>query len=390
MDEKVLKSLAMKSMSAMLTVVLFSAVLTQYNNITIYANESLAEVEEDSSIYQNSLNSISAESLKNQEKKLGVKFKTIFIKGNVENTIGDSFIKIEKTSEEELQVLWEDLYMKRQVQICVTGLEEKTITKKNLFLEGASSDSFKDVKISYEYNPNTFLYTAILDIQLDAIYAQQVYEDKDNIYITLQNPHKVYDKIIVVDAGHGGNDIGTYTDDMKYYEKDINLSIVLYLKELMDKENNIKVYFTRLSDEKVYLNPRLNLANDLKADLFISVHCNSSDYKDARGSEVLYSTKGQKGLSLRSKQLAKVCLEELVNKIQIPNRGVVKGNNIYIIGNARVPVALIEVGFMSNPKDMKFLQKEQNRKQIAEGIYEGIIKAYEQLDNVKEGTGNGK
>lgn len=386
MDERILKTLAIKSMSVMLTVVLFSVVLTQYNNITIYANESLSKTAESTEAYKTSFNSISREALKKQSQRLDGQMKAVTLNGTVEKEIGKSFIRIEKTSDENLHVLWEDIYMENQIQICITGLEEKTITKKNLFSEGTASDSFKDVAISYEYNPNTFLYTAILNIQLDAIYAQQVYEDKNNIYITLQNPHQVYDKIIVVDAGHGGNDIGTYTEDMKFYEKDINLSITLYLKELLDKDNNIKVYYTRLSDEKVYLNPRLDIANDLKADLFVSIHCNSSDYKNARGSEVLYSTKSQKGLKLKSKELAEICLDELINVIKIPDRGVVKSNDIYIVGNARVPVALIEVGFMSNSKDMKFLQKEQNRKNIAAGIYNGITKAYKQLENMKEGT----
>lgn len=386
MDERTLKTLAIKSMSVMLTVVLFSVVLTQYNNITIYANESLLKTTENTKAYKTSFNSISREALNKQSQRLHGQMKTLTLNGDIEKEIGTSFLRIEKTSDENLEVLWEDNYMENQLQICIRGLEEKAITKKNFYSEGIASDSYKDVTISYEYNPNTFLYTAILDIQLDAIYAQQVYEDKNNIYVTLQNPHKVYDKIIVVDAGHGGNDIGTYTDDMKYYEKDINLSITLYLKELLDKNNNIKVYYTRLSDEKVYLNPRLDIANDLKADLFISIHCNSSDYKNARGSEVLYSTKGQKGMQLKSKKFAEICLEELLNVIKIPDRGVVKSNDIYIVGNARVPVALIEVGFMSNSKDLKFLQKEENRKDIATGIYNGITRAYKQLENRKEGT----
>lgn len=391
MDEKTLKVLAMKSMSAMLMVVLFSVVLTQYNNITIYANESLAEVSEDSNLYRKSLESVSTEELKRQEKQLEEKNQIRKIESaDVDKIVGHSYIKLAKPSEDTLKIAWEDLYMTRQVRVRMVGLEEKWITKKSLSCEGTLEEAFEDVLISYEYDPNTFLYTAVVDIKLNNIYIQQVYEDEENVYITLQEPRSVYDKIIVVDAGHGGNDIGTYTDDMEYYEKDINLSIVLYLKELLDKEKNIKVYYTRLSDEKVYLNPRLDLANDLKADLFISVHCNSSDYTSAKGSEVLYSTKHQKNLALKSDKLAKLCLDELIKIVKTKNRGTVNGNDIYIVANSKVPVALIEVGFMSNSTDMKFLKYEKNRKKTATGIYNGIMKACEQLETTKKGMNYGE
>lgn len=382
MDEKTLKALAIKSMSAMLVVVLFSIVFTKYNEETIYTNESFDEISTDSN---------SAEQLKNQEKKIGIEQQVKKIDSNsMEQVVGTSFLKIAKSSDEKLKIEWEDLYMTNQIRIHLIGLKEESITEESLSCEGESKNSFQSSVISYEYDEKTSLYTAVVDIQLDKIYAQKVYEDKENLYITLEEPHDVYDTIIVVDTGHGGNDVGTYTENMEYYEKNINLSIVFYLKELLDKEKNIKVYYTRLSDEKVYLNPRLDLANNLNADMFVSVHCNDSDYADAKGSEVLYSTSNQEDLLLSSKDLANLFLDELMKVDGMETRGTVNGNEIYIVGNSKVPVALIEVGFMSNQEDMSFLKKEENRKKMAESIYNGIIKASKQLENEKKGTNHGK
>ena len=165
----------------------------------------------------------------------------------------------------------------------------------------------------------------------------------------------------------------------KYFDVDVSLDTItanrtgyeLYIE--VDKKGNIKVYYTRLIDEKVYLNPRLNLANDLKADMFISIHCNSSEYKSAKGSEALYSTKYQKKLSIKSDELAQILLNQLTETTNIKNRGLINGNDIYIIGNAKVPVALIEIGFISSPDELKFLKKKKNQELIAEGIYNGIL-----------------
>ncbi len=368
MNEKTLKALAIKSIMAMLSVILLSALFTEYNQITIFGymlNKEQQKPDDISGKEENNKNTVAV--YKNIETK------------EIVNSIGNTYLMIKKPFEGTFSVTLQDLYMERKIQVFVSDLDDKVIVKSDITSDGTMGEPLLGVTVSYQYNPDTFLYTAILDIQLDDIYAHCIYEDKQNIYIALLEPHQVYEKIIVVDAGHGGNDIGAYTKDMKFFEKDINLKILLYLKEILDKED-IKVYYTRLTDEKVYLNPRLNLANDLKADMFISIHCNSSEYKSARGSEVLYSTKHQKNLSIKSDKLASVLLEELVSTVNMKSRGIVNGDEIYIIGNAKVPVALIEIGFITNQEELKFLKKKKNQQLIAEGIYNGILKAYEEME----------
>ncbi len=359
----------MKSMSAMLSVVLFSAVFTRYNNVIIYANENSTVVNEEMAVEQD-------------VDKVLENVYTDVETGDIVTDIHDIHLVIKKPSEESQKVTLEDLYMTRQIRVSISGLEEKTISKSDVSYEGTESDPLLGVAVSYEYDPNTFLYTAVMEIQLDEVYAHHIYEDRHNIYIELKEPHEAYEKIIVVDAGHGGNDVGAYTKNMKYFEKDINLSIQKYLKKMLDKED-IKVYYTRLTDEKVYLNPRLDLANELEADMFISIHCNSSDYISAQGSEVLYSTISQDNMAIKSDKLASILLDELVQVVELDKRGTVNGDDIYIIGNSKVPVALIEVGFISNKEDLNFLKEKENHKLIAEGIYNGILQAYEELETIE-------
>jgi N-acetylmuramoyl-L-alanine amidase len=225
----------------------------------------------------------------------------------------------------------------------------------------------KSVDLIYKKNTDGQTYNAIFNITLDTIYVYNIYENDTYIYIDFLKPHDVYNKIIVIDAGHGGDDVGTYTSEMKYFEKNINLDIVLELKKLLDKDNSIKVYYTRTTDKKVYLNPRINIANNLKADYFISVHCNSNNDSRPNGTEVLYK---------KSKKFATVCLNNLVNETGAKSLGIVKDNNIHIFKKSKVPIALIEVAFMSNNKDLNYLIKEKNQKKVAQGIYNAINSMY--------------
>ena len=242
-------------------------------------------------------------------------------------------------------------------------------------------DYVKNFHINYVKDEATGLYTAIIYITLNNVYANYVYQDDENIYIDLKRPKDVYDKIVVVDAGHGGTDPGTYSQGEEYYEKDINLSIVHYLKELLDKEE-IKVYYTRTTDETIFLNPRVYFANDVEADFFISIHCNGNESSKPCGAEVLYNDIVLDN-GFQSKQLAQICLEELTNVTHKVNRGLVTGEDVVIVNKAKMPIALLELGFMSNPEEMNFLIQESNRQDIAEGIHKAILKAYGELDNYK-------
>lgn len=299
--------------------------------------------------------------------------------GVVVNQLAESYLTIQKPSEGTYTLSFEDLYMERKLKISISGLEEKLFSQGDFLTNSQSAASVNSVNLTYDYLPENFTYTAVYEVELNRIYGYQVYEDENAYYIELWKPSELYERILVVDAGHGGNDIGTYSTDMKYYEKDINLNIVSYLKELLD-EAEIKVYYTRLADEKVYLNPRIDLANEVEADLLLSIHCNSSNVYSAKGCEVLYGTKNQKELTFNSQDFAQICLKAMTEEGTISARGLVKNNEIYIIGKSKVPIALVEVGFMTNEEDLQYMIKKKNQKQMAEYIYNAIGMAFSQSE----------
>lgn len=216
-----------------------------------------------------------------------------------------------------------------------------------------------------------------IKIKTRRLYAPVLYKTGKDYYISLAIPDKVYDKIVVVDAGHGGNDEGTSShngDDEKKY----TLLIMRELKDLLDK-TDIKVYYTRLSDKKVSKAARTSLANKLKADLFISIHCNSSDKGEgtAYGVESLYSERKPRNSGLSNRKLAKILMESVAKEVNNRKRGVIRREGLYIMHHSEVPASIIEVGYMSNKSDLKYIVKKSGQKKIAKGIYNGIMEALE-------------
>lgn len=316
--------------------------------------------------------------------------------GILEEVLSDRYIIIDK-SESQSHISLEDNYMERSIKVKISGLESMSLEYDSIVrmkgpaiyagipkavgkdFEGDIEDIATDIAITYKYDAKTSTYTAVVNMVLDTVYVHTLYQDDSHYYIDLRKPKDVYDRLIVVDAGHGGNDCGTFPVGMKYVEKDMNLSIMLYLKQMLEEEKSIKVYYTRLIDEKPFLRPRVRLANDLKADFFISIHCNGSEISQPSGTEVLYNEKS-KATGFNSKKLAEICFEEITNVVPLRKRGLVVGSDKYIIGNSKVPVALYEIGYMTNPGDLDFLKDDNNKKLVAQGIFNGIMKAFDILE----------
>ncbi|MBQ9119156.1 MAG: N-acetylmuramoyl-L-alanine amidase [Lachnospiraceae bacterium] len=232
--------------------------------------------------------------------------------------------------------------------------------------EGVNEDGTESV---------TLLFT------LDTVYAYRIVEDEYNYYICLLRPKDVYDKIVVVDAGHGGIDSGTYAKNHEYDEHEMNLSIVLYLKELLDATPEIKVYYTRVTDRSLTLSQRVGLANAVEADFFLSVHCNGNETRYLNGTEVLYTAAQDDWQGMNSKGFAQICMDKLDAYLGLKNLGLeARENNVTILKDAQVPVALAEVAYMSNASDMEQLAKERTRRAAAQALYEAILEGYRQLE----------
>lgn len=115
----------------------------------------------------------------------------------------------------------------------------------------------------------------MIEVTTNKVYELQTEYDAQNFYFNFLTPHEVYDKVVVIDAGHGGRAVGANKQGIN--EKDIDLAIVLKLKEIFDNsDQNIGVYYTRTDDSNPTFDQRVQLANKSDADLFISIHNNST------------------------------------------------------------------------------------------------------------------
>lgn len=215
----------------------------------------------------------------------------------------------------------------------------------------------------------------IIEIVTDQVYELDTAYDSQYYYFNFLTPQEVYDKVVVIDAGHGGRAPGATKQGVN--EKDIDLAIALELKEILEEnDQNIGFYFTRTDDSNPTFDQRVQLANKSNANLFISIHNNSTAsgrMSSIHGTQVMYDESSE-----ASKQFAQICLEEVTEEIGSKNKGLVKGDSIYIIRTSEVPVALIEVGFMTNEEELALLRSKEYQKQTAQGIYDAILRAFDE------------
>lgn len=281
-----------------------------------------------------------------------------------------------------------DNYMDSEIRITIDGMAKKGFSQNNIirynigskFIGAANVKNKKEILenfkiISEKKKDNT--YKTQIKIKTKRLYAPELYETSNSYYISLAVPSDVYDKIVVIDAGHGGADEGTKSAQ-GHYEKDYNLIILKELKNLLNN-SDIKAYYTRLTDRRVSKARRTALANNLNADLFISIHCNSSEYGDEKpyGVEALYSKRNPPNSKLNNKKLAEILLENVAKKVNNKKRGVIRREGLYIMHHSNVPASIIEIGYMSNKSDLKYIIRKSGQKKAAEGIYNGIMEALE-------------
>jgi N-acetylmuramoyl-L-alanine amidase len=212
---------------------------------------------------------------------------------------------------------------------------------------------------------------------------------------------------IVIDPGHGGHDTGTI-GPTGLMEKDLCLDVALRLGKLIGRSlPSAEIVYTRQDDRYVGLEQRTAIANDARADLFISIHANSSDDARVSGIETYYLNFNASAQAMEvaarenataqssvhdlqdlvtkiarnekveeSRDLAADLQESLASSMQMGkrperNRGVRKAPFVVLVG-ADMPSVLAEIAFISNPADEQWLKKPENRQHAADGLYHGI------------------
>jgi N-acetylmuramoyl-L-alanine amidase len=223
------------------------------------------------------------------------------------------------------------------------------------------------------YSTNPYTVRFVIDLNHAKNYNVSVTGDESKLVTIDLNAESTDDtttqpgnngrKLVVLDAGHGAKDSGAVGVTGKY-EKNFNLAIVLKTAELLKKESNIDVVLTRSNDTFLELKDRAALANNLKADIFISVHANSSGSSAASGTETYYQREA-------SKALANVMHKYLVQATGLSDRGVRYGN-FHVIRETKMPAVLLEVGYLSNKKDEALLFTDALQNKVAASIVSGI------------------
>lgn len=211
---------------------------------------------------------------------------------------------------------------------------------------------------------------------------------------------------IVLDPGHGGHDLGT-TGPTGLHEKDLVLDVTLRLGALIEERMGAEVVYTRTEDVFVPLEERTALANRSRADLFLSIHANSSRLRAVAGPETFYLnlTSSRDDLEVAAREnaangqnifelqtlLQKIATQDKVQESSefaarmqralhteaakstraLRNRGVKKAPFVVLIG-AKMPSILTEIGFLSNAREESLLKRDAYRQRIAEALYQGV------------------
>lgn len=201
--------------------------------------------------------------------------------------------------------------------------------------------------------------------------------------ILVQSEEIAEEKIcIVVDAGHGGSDPGKVGINGAL-EKDINLSLALKLKELLEQKN-IRVVLTRDTDTGLYpedatnkkasdMQKRCQIITDAEPIFTISIHQNSYTTSDIKGAQVFYYGQSQKG-----EALANSLQSSLIERVDPENKRTAKANeSYYLLKKTPTPTVIVECGFLSNPAEADLLLDTDYQDKLARAIYMGILEYLE-------------
>ena len=206
----------------------------------------------------------------------------------------------------------------------------------------------------------------------------------------------VLTNIVVIDAGHGGKDVGAVGKDAEgnmlideagnplLTEKDLNLYISRKIRDYLVADG-VKVVMTREDDsfegsELENLLARANLANNVDASLFVSVHNNSAVSPNANGTEVCYTPQSSGAYGITSKGFAENILGPLVEASGLTNRGLSSRPNLAVLKYTKMPAVLIECGFVTNEGDRAVLMDTAKLDAMAKAVSEGIKVTLKQMN----------
>lgn len=266
-----------------------------------------------------------------------------------------------------------DLYLSKKFVITIPGNYIDYYTSNPII----TTDSVIK-KVEVTLNNSGFTNITVTTSKLQGY---KLYDMGSYVAIKVGDPVDIYENIVVLDAGHGGTDPGAMYNG--YREKDINFSILYQLarKYFNSPDSTIKAYWTRTSDTFITLDNRAAFSKFVGADLFISLHANAISKPSVNGLEIYYSSSNNNTTAsgLSSSKLASIMNANLKTDLGLVNHGVgVKTAKYVVVHRNTVPAILIELGFMTNAKDLAFMTDEISQDKTAKSIYNATVDVFNQ------------
>jgi N-acetylmuramoyl-L-alanine amidase len=215
------------------------------------------------------------------------------------------------------------------------------------------------------------LYLLFLPVVCGLIFAFSTSRVRTNETVQSVKAVAGHDIVIVVDAGHGGNDAGSY--DSEVSEKDLALSVARDIQRV-GEERGVKVILTRAGDQGISLEERIAMARQYNASMFLSIHMNYDPKNGSNsGIDVIISDKNQQ--PAKSRRVAKQLKKQLSSLEGIRVNGV-KKSDFYILSQNDIPAALLEVGYLSNKADYAYITDSANQRRVSKSIINAVLASF--------------
>lgn len=281
-------------------------------------------------------------------------------------------VRMEFPTDIEYDVAFEEDFNKKSLCVITRGLENSYFQD---FPMIGNSDGIKDIVFSNSAKESR------IDIFFEEYLFCNYVKEGQYWYLDFKRPKEIFDTIVVIDAGHGGEDGGANSQGIE--EKDINLNIAKKIEAVFSgyKDERIGVFLTRNEDETLSLDDRCEFANNIEADILVSIHQNSTSsgrMSNINGTEVLYLSSDETG---ESKRLSELLLYKIEESLGSNNRGLVAGDNLILLSKVNCPTALVEVGFMTNRDELNKLQDENYQQRCAEAVFSAIMEKLNENSN---------
>lgn len=270
------------------------------------------------------------------------------------------------------EVVLENHYMDKELWVSISSEQTKAC---EAFYETNSvygnSENVADGRFEVEKE------RICLRFALDGVYEYRSIFEDHILYVEFVPSKEVYEKIIVIDPAYGGEEQGVVVEGVS--SKDITLGVAKALKTMFD-ESDIKVYYTRMDDSNPAAGNRVELAEATKADMLIRIEVSGDENSKLYGTSAVYNSKYFIP-GFGNVELADLLEREVVTSISGKACGLIESaEEDRVVNSATVPAAAIRVGYLTNSQEAILLQREDYIKRIAEGIYNAVVKAYEQRE----------